>query len=417
MPQSIAPADIPRLLKPGMTVYVQGTSGETPLFADALRAVPDAAAGVRFTGVWLPGYNRIDYAALHPDARSTVFFVGPDLRSSFEAGHVAYKPLTYFGAYGHLRDDLDIDVALLHLSPPDNRGRLSLGLCSDFAPAVVDKATVKVAHVNPNLPQTHGLVDVGWDDLDYIIETPGPVAGDDGKTDASFLKIGAHLAELVPDGATLEVGIGGVQSVLPALAGKRDLRIHSGAVSDTLLPLLEAGSIDAAEGAVTAGMAWSGGALHRFCAEDPRMRFAPVGWTHDISRLRAIERFVAINAVIEVDLLGQANAEMIGGRQVSSAGGLTDFMRGARLSPGGFSVVALPSTARRGSVSRIVSALAPDSAVGVARTDMDMVATEHGVADLRGLDVDARARALIAVADPAFRDHLAAAWDERRRRM
>jgi acyl-CoA hydrolase len=142
-----------------------------------------------------------------------------------------------------------------------------------------------------------------------------------------------------------------------------------------------------------------------------------VGWTHDIGTLRGIERFVAINSVIEVDLLGQANAEMIGGRQVSSAGGITDFMRGARLSPGGFAIVALPSTARGGTVSRIVPKLDDGAAVSVARGDMELVVTEHGIADLRNKTVDERAQALIAVAAPRHRDELSANWRERRSRM
>jgi acyl-CoA hydrolase len=184
-----------------------------------------------------------------------------------------------------------------------------------------------------------------------------------------------------------------------------------------VLRLVEAGALADRDGAITAGVAWGSEALCRFVADNPRVRFAPVGETHAIGTLGAIERFVAINSVIEVDLLGQANAEMVRGRQVSSAGGITDFMRGARLSPGGLAIIALPSTTKGGTVSRIVAHLGEGSAVSVARADMQVVVTEHGIADLRDKPVDARAEALIAVAAPAFRDGLAAAWRERRANM
>jgi acyl-CoA hydrolase len=417
MPTPLAAADLPGLLRPGMTVYAPGAAGESELVTSALAAAPEAAAGVRFIGVWLPGFNDVDYAGLHPDARATAFFPTPAQRSSFEAGRVDYHPLSYFAIYQHLRTVETVDLALLHLTPPDLNGRCGFGVACDFAPAVLDRAKVIVAHINPSLPRTRCLVDVAYDQLDYVIEAPGLVAGTDATPDPVFQAIGAHLAERIADGATVEVGIGGVQGVLSALAGKRALRIHAGAITDPVRRLAQAGAIADTDGAITAGIAWGGPAFYRFCAEDPRVRFAPVGVTHDVCQLGAIDRFIAINAVIEVDLFGQANAEMIDGRQISSAGGLSDFMRGARLSEGGFAAVALPATARRGAVSRIVPALPPGTVVSVARTDMQLVATEHGVADLRALDIDARARALIAIAAPAFRDDLAAAWAQRRRTL
>ena len=361
MPTALSAADLPGLLRPGMTVYAPGAAGESAVLTDALSAAPDAAAGVRFVGVWLPGYNAFDYAGLHPDARATAFFPTPALRPSFEAGRAAYHPLTYHGIYRYLRTVPTIDLALLHVAPPDDDGRCSLGIACDFTPAVLGRAARTLAHVNPNMPRTRGMADVAYDDLDYVIEAEGPVAGADAAPDALFATIGERLAERIPDGATLEVGIGGVQSVLTAMAGKRDLRIHSGAITDPVRRLAETGAIGAADGAITTGIAWGGPELQRFCAADRRVGFAPVGHTHDPATLRAIDRFVAINAVIEVDLFGQANAEFVGGRQVSGGGGLVDFARGAQGSPGGKAIVALASAARGGAISRIVPRLAPDA--------------------------------------------------------
>ena len=417
MPKSIAAVEVPALLRPGMRVYAPGLSGESALLVDALRAAPQCCADVRFVGVWLPGYNNVDYAGLDPAARATAFFVGPALRQSFAAGRVDYLPISYFAVYGYLRDRAAVDLALLQVSPPDTDGRCSLGVANDFTPAVLDKAACKVAHVNPLMPRTIGAATVAVDDIDYLVEAPRPVLGGDDGVDAEFVAIGRHVATLVPDGATLEVGVGKVQGVLAALTGKRDLALHTGAFSDPVLRLVEASALADRVAAITAGVAWGSEALYAFVADNPRVRFAPVGVTHAIATLGAIERFIAINSVIEVDLLGQANAEMIRGRQVSSAGGITDFMRGARLSPGGLAIVALPSTTKGGTVSRIVAHLDEGAAVSVARADMEVVVTEHGIADLRDKSVDARAEALIAIAAPAFRDQLAAAWHERRGRM
>lgn len=417
MPKQLSAAELPSLLRPGMRVYAPGLAGESGLVVEALRSQPEASAGVRYIGVWLPGINRVDYAGLHAEARSTAFFVYPDLHASFAAGRVDFLPLSYFSVYAYLRDRAAIDLALLQLSPPGENGRCSVGVANDFTPAILPKARVKVAHINPRMPRTRGAATVAIDELDYVIEGPRPLLSDDPASDADFDAIGRHIAGILPDGATLEVGVGRVQGVFAAFTGKRDLALHTGAITTPVLRLVEAGAIASRDHAITTGVALGDDALYHFVAIDPRVRFAPVGWTHDIGTLRSLERFVAINSVIEVDLLGQANAETVGGRQVSSAGGITDFMRGARLSPGGFAVVALPSTARGGTVSRIVPRLDDGAPVSVARGDMEMVVTEHGVADLRDTTVDERAKALIAVAAPQFRDTLTAAWHERRRRM
>jgi acyl-CoA hydrolase len=417
MPETLSAARLPGLLRPGLNVYAPGVTGESALIVEALRSQPEASAGVRYVGVWLPGINRVDYAGLHADARSTAFFVYPDLHASFAAGRVDFLPLSYSAAYAYLRDRAPVDVAFLHLSPPGDDGRCSAGVANDFTAAILPKAAVTVAHVNPRMPRTRGAATVAFADLDYVIEETRPLLSEDPASDPDFDAIGRHIAMIVPDGATLEVGIGRVQNVFAAFAGKRDLALHTGAITSSVLSLVETGAIASRDHAITTGMALGGDALYDFVADNPRVRFAPVGWTHDIGTLRGIERFVAINSVIEVDLLGQANAEIVGGRQVSSAGGITDFMRGARLSPGGFAIVALPSTARRGTVSRIVSRLDGDAAVSVGRGDMDLVVTEHGIADLRDKTIDQRAEALIAVAAPRFRDELSAEWRERRKRM
>jgi len=416
-PKPITAAELPALLRPGSTVYAPGLAGESRVMVQALRAGAEACDGVRFVGVWLPGVNHVDYAGLHPNARSTAFFLTRDMADSFAGGRVDFRPLSYFETYRYLRDRAVIDLALLQTSLPDADGRLSLGVANDFTPAILAKAKVTVAHVNPRMPRTRGAASVPLSAVDHVLEADAGLLADDDAADPTFDAIGRHVAGLIRDGDTLEVGVGRVQRVFAALQGARDLRIHSGAVTTPFLQAVASHAVADAEGAVVAGVALGTRELYDFVRDDARVRFAPVGWTHDIATLRAIPSFVAINSVIEIDLLGQANAEMLDGRQIGAAGGLVDFMRGARASEGGRAIIALPATAKAGLVSKIVPAFPPGTAVGVARGDMDLVVTEYGVADLREGTIDERAAALISIAAPAFREPLARAWAERRLRM
>jgi acyl-CoA hydrolase len=417
MTRRIALADIPGLLRPGMTVFAPGVGGESAAVVEALSQAPEACAGVHFAGVWLPGINRVDYAGLHEDARATAFFVGRELHRSFAAGRIALMPLSYFEIYRYLRDVLPIDLAFVQVAPPDENGRLSLGIAHDFTPAILNKAKCTLVHINPRMPATRGHASLAIDAVDFIVEAESPLLADDPIVDPVWDAIARNVATLVRDGDTLELGIGRVQNVFTALTGARRLKIHSGAITQPLMALVEGGAIESAPGAITAGMALGDARFYTFCGASDVVRFAAVGDTHAIATLAAIPRFLAINSVVEVDLLGQANAEMVGARQVSGTGGIVDFMRGARLSPGGLGIIALPATSGEGGVSRVVAELGAGTAVSITRADIDVVVTEHGVADLRLKAIDARAKALIDIAAPAYRDQLANAWDARRRRM
>lgn len=420
MPRSIRSQELPALLAPGLQLYAPGVTGESSVIVDALRAAPEASDGVTYTGVWLPGINRVDYASLHPEARAEAYFMGPDQRPSFEAGRTQYFPLSYYQIYRRFLEGPAPDMALLHLSSPDVDGRCSLGLANDFTPAILGRTPRLIAHINPAMPRTLGAAKVAYDDLEAVIEAETPLLTEppDAATGGGgFEAIARHLSGLVRDGDTLQVGIGRVQSVLAEFADRRDLLVHAGIVGDGVMALARAGALADRPGAVTTGVAYGSPELYRFAAEDGRVRFAPVGYTHDTATLRAIPRLVAINSVIEIDLLGQANAESVDGRQISSAGGITDFLRGARLSDGGLPIVALQATAKRGSVSRIVPQLPAGAPVSVPRGDIGLVVTEYGIADLRDKSVDGRAEALIGIAAPDFRAGLTEAWAERRRGM
>jgi acyl-CoA hydrolase len=419
MPRSMSQAGLPAALEPNLRVYAPGATGESPVLTEALRAAPEASRGVTYTGVWLPGINHVDYASLHPEARAEAYFMGPDQRPSFEAGRTQYFPLSYYQIYRRFLEGPAPDLALLHLSSPDVDGRCSLGLANDFTPAILGRTPRLIAHINPAMPRTMGAAKIAYDDLEAVIEAEAPLPTEPpgAATAGGFEAIARHLSGLVRDGDILQVGIGRVQAVLAGFADRRDLLIHAGIIGDGVMALARAGALADRPGAVTTGVAYGSPELYRFAAEDGRVRFAPVGYTHDTATLRAIPRLVAINSVIEIDLLGQANAESVDGRQISSAGGITDFLRGARLSDGGLPIVALQATAKRGSVSRIVPQLPAGAPVSVPRGDIGLVVTEYGIADLRDKSVDGRAEALIGIAAPDFRDELAEAWAERRRGM
>jgi 4-hydroxybutyrate CoA-transferase len=421
MPRKISPEDLPDLLGPGMTVFVQGASGEPSALLQALGAAPEASDGVRYVGCFIPGLNRIDPASFHPNARLTSFFVFGDIARSHAAGKVRFLPLHYSGIWDYLAG-LETDIALIQVTPPDRAGRCSLGVSVHFVPAALERAQTIVAEVNAAMPRPVHSYEVLYDRLDYVIETDRPlVALATGELPPEVRRIGAHVAGLIDDGDTIQIGIGKVPaSVLAALGDRQGLGLHGGLVSDEVADLHEAGVITGARrsrdaGTMVCATALGSARVYDWAGRCPELSFAPVSYTHDVRVLGQIDHFVAINSVLSVDLSGQANAETLDGRQVSGTGGLLDFVRGARLSKGGRSILALPSTAG-GRTSRIVPRLGAGDVVSCPRADADIVVTEHGVARLRERSVDERAEALIAIADPAFRNELADAWDPLRRK-
>lgn len=399
---------------PGMEVYAPGCAGHSPLFEAWLRQAPDCADGVRFSGVHIPTVNRFDYAALHARARQRVIFLSAELRDSWLAGRVDYLPMTYSGTWQWLSETARFDLALLQVSPPDAQGNCSLGVACDFSPAAWPRSGRILAHVNPAMPRTRGP-SIPWDRIDAVVEQDTPLLESaDPPADAMMDALAAQVAGLIPDHATLQLGLGKLQSaLLRAVRGRRGLRIHSGMVSDGLLQLIEHGALAEGDQAVVAGVAIGTRALYDAVAA--RVCFRDVGHTHDHAVLRAIPQLMAVNSALSVDLLGQVNGEFLGDRQISGVGGLPDFLRGARLSAGGRGIIALPACTASGR-SRIVPML-PSGPVSVARVDADCIVTEHGVAELRHLGVHERARAIIAIADPGHREALEREWRALSRRI
>lgn len=420
-PRSIRTEDIPSLLARGRRVFVQAAGTETPLFREALIARPDAAAGVTFTGVFIPGINSFDYAALHPEARMEVFLLPPVLHDSFAAGKIEYRPFHYSRIYDYLAESEPFDLVVIQVSPPDAKGLCSFGTTADFQPAVLPGAHRILAHVNPRLPRTKGP-SIRWRRIDFVIEEERELPEfPTGELDAASRAVGRQVANLIEDGDTLQFGIGKVPAaVLNEIGDRRDLGVHSGLVTDELVDLMAKGAITNKAkhrdpGLVITGSGFGTRRLYEFM-EDARIRLCPVRYTHSAAVLASQSRFVSINGAVEVDLFGQCNSETVNHRQISGSGGALDFIRGARRSRGGRSLMALPSTTPKGQ-SRIVARLGQGTPVTVPRTDVDRVVTEHGVAVLRDLSLDERAEALIAIAAPEHRGALTDAWRDLRKEL
>ncbi len=396
----------------GHRIYLAGCAGEPTATLDALQADPELGAGRRFTGVWIPGVNRRDPIAGVRDASADVFFMTPALRDGFARGSVRHHPLGYSAIWARLSRLAPTTTAFVSVAPPKD-GRVGLGPTADFTPALVAGGARLVGEINPNLPQPVHAITVPVERFDALIEAPAaPLGYDAGTIDPVVATIAETVAGLIDDGDTVQFGLGKMQAAtLPRLAGHRGLGFHGGMMSTPILAPLEAGVF--AKGLVT-GVALGSADFYERVAARPDIRFAPVSHTHNAAVLAQTERLVSVASALEVDLYGQVNAEMVGGRQVSGNGGIAEFARGAMASRGGRSIVALPSTAGKGTRSRIVVTLSPEAVCSIARSDIDVVVTEHGVARLREADIDSRARALIDIASPGFRDMLASQWDKLR---
>jgi acyl-CoA hydrolase len=398
------------VLAPGGLTYVQGCSAESALWRDELERTPDAWGDMTFTGVFVPGLNRATYLT-GEHTRARTFFMTPELRAGGD--RVEFLPLCYGDILRHLRT-VPIDAALFKLAPPDADGRCSFGPVVDFLAELWPRIPVRIAQIDERLPRTSGDAGIPFDELTAVLEEPEGAIGTAGETeDAVAAAIARHVATQIPDGATVQTGLGRIPgAVLRALCSHRNLRIHSGLIGDGVLALREAGAL-AGGTPITAGVAIGSPALYAAIGE-PDFEFRPVSHTHAAEVIGGLETFVAVNSALEVDLFGQAYSELTASGLMSGPGGATDFARGARLA-GGLSIVALPSATR--GRTRVVSPNPKGGPVSMSRFDIDLVVTENGVADLRGKGHSQRARALISVAHPDHREALSQSWAEAARRL
>lgn len=395
----------------GGRIVLSAGPAEPIILHDAWRETPETAADILFAGLFVPGVNRFDYASLHARAGMDLVMLSPDWRKGFAKGRTRLRPMHYSAAFATLIDE-GAQAGVFTVSAPDADGMCSYGLAADLPPPMFARTGFKVAVVNHAMPSTHAAPRVALSAFDAVVETDTPLpelAAAPSNPTADI--IAAHAAALVRDGDTIQTGVGKLPlAAVAALAGKRDLSVHSGLVVPGHLALGDA--MSDAPGSICAGVATGDAAFYACIAADPRLKLVSVAETHGAVALSRIDNLVSINAALEVDLFGQVNAAFAGAQQISGSGGLVDFTRGARASRGGRAIVMIQAEGK-GGASRVVPRLA-NGAVTIAQAEAPIIVTEFGAVDLAPLSVDARAAGLIALAPPAQRDALSHAWRELR---
>lgn len=387
-------------------VYVAGSSGEPSAMLATLHDDPDAAANLHFLQFPLPALNKMDFTQLHESTEQSVFFMTAALRKA-DAARLHFVSIHMRRVYDYLVEN-PLAIALLQVAS-DRDGALRFVANADFiGAAVANPDTVIVAQLNTGFVAPLGAPLAQR--IDYLLEGASNVPEyPPAAIDSVAEKIGAYVASLIEDGDCLQTGIGAIPAaVLAALHSKRDLGFHGGLIDDGVLALIEQGVMTGARKAIDTGkhvagiVLGSARLLEQLSLRDDVL-LVGANHTHDAAVIAQLENFVSINSAVQVDLLGQVNGEFAGGRQISGTGGSVDFMRSARGSKGGRSIVALPATARGGSLSRIVQRV---DMVTALRSDIDIVVTEFGIARLRDVPMPERARRLTAIAAPEFRQGL-----------
>ncbi|MGA9120721.1 MAG: acetyl-CoA hydrolase/transferase C-terminal domain-containing protein [Bacteroidota bacterium] len=352
--------------------------------------------------------------------RHNAFFIGKNVRKAVCEGRADFTPiflsdipdLLYSRRY-------PVDVALIQVSPPDEHGYCSFGVGVECTKAATDVARIVIAQINPNNPRTLGDSFIHISKIDYCVEANESLKelpqmeGDETPEEIEvYRRIGAHVAGLVEDGATLQLGIGRIpDSVVKFLEDRKHLGIHSEMVSDGIIPLVEMGVITGQQktllpGKIVTSFVLGSHALFDFVDNNPAMEFRPTQFTNDPFTISRNRKMVAINSAIEIDLSGQVVADSMGYNFYSGFGGQVDFIRGAAKSEGGKPIIALPSTAKDGSISRIVPRIREGAGVTTSRGDVHYVATEFGVVNLHGMTIKKRVELLISIAHPKFREDL-----------
>ena len=412
LPTESSADDVVSHLRAGMRVFVQGASATPTALLEAMVDRP-ALRDLRLYHLHLTGPLRFIEREHSERFRSVSFFVGAEFREPVAEGRADFMPVFLSDIPRLFKSRrVPLDAVLVQLSPPDRHGLCTLGTSCDAAKAAVESASIVLAEINEQMPRTHGATAVPLSRVTAFVRTNRPLhEGSRPEIGPVETQIGARVAELIDDGACLQMGIGAIpDAVLLRLGGKNDLGVHTEMFSDGLLPLLESGVVNNRRKAVHRGRTVSSFVtgsrrLFDYVDDHPLVELHPCDRTNDHTLIRQNDDVVAINSALQVDLSGQVCADSLGHRIYSGIGGQMDFIRGAAESLRGKPVIALPSTAAHGDVSRITLTLTPGAGVVTTRGHVHWVVTEYGAVDLHGCTLRERADALISIAHP---DHRAA---------
>jgi acyl-CoA hydrolase len=399
-------------IEPGADLIMPNANGEPAQLIDVLEEHAEELDGVRIHQMHALRERRYINGEFGDHLRYVCYFLAPASRKAFLAGQCDLVPNHFSEVPDILRRNTKCSLVVAAASLPNRHGYFSLGTNCDYTASLIGRAPIFL-EANAQMPRTFGGNQihisqvVGWSEVDYpLIEAHTPVVTDADET------IAALVAERIPNGATIQAGIGGMPNALLAmLKGHRDLGVHTELLSDGVIDLVEAGVVTGTQkvlrrGKIVTTLALGSRRLYDFLHENSAVDFAPVDWVNDPRVIAREPNFVAINATTEVDFYGQCASETVAGKYFSSSGGQYDFSRGAMYSEGGQGFIVLQATTRDGSMSKIKPRLTPGSVVTTSKNTVDKIVTEYGVAEMRGRTLRQRTEALIGVADPRFRDEL-----------
>ena len=401
-------------VRSGDHVWIQSGCGTPSPLVDALIARAPVLRNVEIVHMKTLGdadYTKPEYEGIF---RHRGLFLGDNVREAVVAGRADYTPIFLSEIEGLFASGaLPLEVVLMQVSPPDDHGYVTLGTTVDCTLNATRCARTVIAEVNERMPRTHGETAIHVSRISAIVETSRPLLELHPEPfTAMHRRIAENVASLIPDGATLQTGIGGIpDAVMACLEDKHDLGIHSELVGDGVIDLMESGVLNGERKSIHRGKAvisfvLGSQRLIDYIRDNPAFEFRPICYTNDPFVVARNDKMVAINAALQIDLTGQVCSDSLGVKPYSGFGGQVDFIRGAARSKGGVPIIALPSTAKKGTISRIAPMLDPGAGVVTSRDDVHYVVTEHGIAYLHGKTLRERAEALIAIADPRFRDEL-----------
>jgi len=415
------PEEAAKVIKSGSRVVIGHACSEPTSVVEAMVKNKDLYKDVEIVHMLAMGKSEYTSSEMKGHFKHNALFVGGSTRQAVEDNRADFTPCFFYEIPRLFKEgDLAVDVAIIQVSPPDDHGYCSYGLSNDYTKAAAEAADIVIAEVNDHMPRIMGDNFIHLSDIHHLVEVSRPMIQlNPPKIGEVEKAIGKHCASLVEDGSTLQLGIGAIpDAVLMFLKDKKDLGIHSEMVSDGVVDLVEAGVITNKhktihKGKLVVTFLMGTKRLYDFVHNNPSVEMYPVDYVNDPVVVAQNHKMVSINSCLQVDLMGQVSSESIGLKQYSGTGGQVDYIRGASMAKAGKSIIAMPSTAAKGSLSRIVPFIEEGTTITTSRNDVHYVVTEYGVASLRGKTLKERGRQLIEIAHPNFKPSLIEEWERR----
>ncbi|MDX1270640.1 acetyl-CoA hydrolase/transferase C-terminal domain-containing protein [Bizionia paragorgiae] len=409
----VSAEDAVKVIKSNSKIYIQAAAAAPRLLIEALTNRHEELRNVQICQLHTEGEAPYANPELRDSFHVNSFFIGKNVRHTLKAGNGSYTPV-FLSEVPLLfkRNIVDLQAALIQVSVPDRHGYCSLGVSVEATLAAIDNADYVIAQVNKQMPRTHGAGIIHVSEIDAFVESDEPLPEHGGAEPSAIEnEIGNHVASLIEDKSTLQMGIGNIpNAVLSRLIHHKDLGLHTEMFSDGVIDLILKNVINCNYKGVNRGRALAtfligSKRLYDFVDDNPFIEMRAANYTNDVSVIKQNPKMVAINSAIEVDLTGQVCADSIGSNMYSGVGGQMDFIRGASLSEGGKAIIALPSTTKSG-ISRIVPSLNPGAGVVTTRAHVHYVVTEYGIANLYGKTIQERVKALVNIAHPKHQEHI-----------